>query len=116
MKTKTDVSRPFDQKPALLLVACLLVLGTIGLNLQRVAQAANVHPAQEKLEMIAGHEVAANRVIVKYRSTKSRTSLQSIAQTLDADVDVELGGTGARLVHSNSRTAAALLAELSQRS
>jgi subtilisin family serine protease len=115
MRTNTDASRPFDQKPALVLVAFLLVLGTISLKLQRVAEASKVQPTQEKLEIIAGHEVAANRVIVKYRSTKSRTSLQSIAQSLDADVDVELGGTGARLVHSNSRTAAALVAELSQR-
>ena len=93
-----------------------LFAGVFILKSPPVSQATMMQPAQEQLEIIAGHEVAANRVIVKYQSTKSRAVLQSIAQTLDADVDVELGGTGARLVHSRSRTAAALVAELSQRS
>jgi thermitase len=113
MGTRTAATA-LNQKFGLAILVLMLVTGIFSLNALPVSHATVAQPAQEKLEIISGHQVAANRVIVKYRSTRSRAALQSIAQTLDVDTDVELGGTGARLLHSTTRTAAALVAELSQ--
>ncbi len=115
MRIRVTASKALNKKFGLVVVVLILFTGIFILKSPLVSQATVTAPAQEKLEIIAGQEVAANRVIVKYRFTKNRASLQSIAQTLDVDIDVELGGTGARLLHSNSRSAAALVAELSQR-
>jgi subtilisin family serine protease len=114
MLTKFAASLSSNQKVALLVSALMLATWTFA-EQSSVSRAAGTERAQEKIETVSGHQAAANRVIVKYRSTKSRGSLQSIAQALEVDSDVELGGTGARLLHSTSRTAAALVAELSQR-
>jgi hypothetical protein len=103
MRIRPTASKALNKKFGLVVVVLILLFtGIFILKSPLVSQATVTAPAQEKREIMAGQEVAANRVIVKYRSTKSRASLQSIAQTLDVDVDVELGGTGARLLHSNS--------------
>lgn len=65
--------------------------------------------------MFAGQTVAAGRVIVKYRHSKDSAAQLSLAQALDADSDVAVGGTGAHLIHSRTRTTADLVAELSNR-
>ncbi len=70
---------------------------------------------QQGVELIGGYPAAANRVIVKFRDAKGGIATAAIAQSLDIDADNELGVIGARLLHSRSRTTAALLAELSQR-
>lgn len=76
---------------------------------------AAIQESQPGLETIGGHPAAANRVIVKFRDAKSRIMPAAIAQSLDVDSDNQLGAIGARLIHSRSRSAAALIAELSQR-
>src|SRR5262245_49834378 len=109
MRTRTTASIHFA------VIAVMLLALFFTLSGPSVSHATIAPAAQDKLETYSGHPVAAQRVIVKYRSSKSRAALRSIAQTLDVDVDVELGGTGARLLHSTSRTVASLVAELSQR-
>lgn len=71
--------------------------------------------AQTGIEFVNGHEAAAGRVIVKFRGAKGDAMRAEVALALDADSDVSLGGTGARLVGSRSKTAVALVAELSAR-
>jgi len=115
VRSMTTASKALNHKFGLIVVALMLIAVVLTLKGQLTTQAINLQPAQEQLEIVAGHQVAAHRVIVKYRTSKSRAAMQSIAQALDVDTDVELGGTGARLLHSTSRTAAALVAELSQR-
>ncbi len=68
-----------------------------------------------KTEMIAGQEAAAGRVLVKFRSSKLQAARQSVEQSYDVDSDVEVGGAGARLIHSRSWSTAALMAELTTR-
>src|SRR5262249_47799374 len=93
----------------------LLVTGIVAWQHPRVSQANIPEANQMKIEIIAGHEAAAARVIVKYRQGKTALERQSVAQSLDTDSDTELGGTGARLLHSRSLTAGDMIARLSQR-
>jgi len=96
---KSTASKALNHKFGLVVVALMLIAGIFTLEGSTISQAINLHPEQEELEIVAGHQVAAHRVIVKYRTSKSRAAMQSIAQALDVDTDVELGGTGARLLH-----------------
>lgn len=70
---------------------------------------------QDRLEIFTGREVAANRVIVKYKPAKGNAAQQIEAAQLDSDSDVPVGGMGARLIHSRSKTTAELVAQLSAR-
>src|SRR5262249_2293597 len=97
------------------LLFLVLTAGLIALQKVNTSHATIASTGQQQIEMVGGHEAAAGRVILKYRDPNNRSARQSITQTLDVDSDRELGGTGARLMHSRSRTAAALVAELSQR-
>ncbi len=102
----------------LALIAVLIsLLATVLFVLQhsRVSLAQVPQSVETKIEMVAGHEAAQNRVIVKYRDTKTRAARQNVEQSLDIDSDTELGGTGARLMHSRSWSTAAMIAELSAR-
>lgn len=92
----------------------ILFTGILSQQVARVSQA-SVTPAQQKIEIVSGREAAAGRVIVKYRDAKARVNARTLEQSLDVDSDTEVGGTGARLLHSRSKTAAELVAELSQR-
>ena len=80
-----------------------------------VSRAQVAQSAEFKTEMFSGHEVAAGRVIIKYKQTKSLTSRLNVEQSFDIDTDNELGGIGARLIHSRTWSTEALIAELSQR-
>ena len=104
-------------RKSLLLTTLTLILATGLLALQpiRISHATVTQPEQQKIEIVSGQEAAAGRVIVKYRDAKNQAMRQSIALTLDADSDTELGGAGARLIHSRSLSTAELLAALSQR-
>ena len=86
--------------------------------------------AQLKTERFAGHEVVAGEVIVRFRAAIAaqaagdvsaaqlsawREKLAAVEQELDADRDEELGLFGARLIHSRTKDAAALIALLAAR-
>jgi subtilisin family serine protease len=99
----------------LTILTLVLVTGVLALQHPRISHATVTQPDQLKIEIVSGQEAAAARVIVKYRDVKDRAARLSVAQSLDIDSDTELGGAGARLLHSRSRTTAELIAELSQR-
>lgn len=104
-------------RKSLLLTTLTLILATGLLTWQplRNSHATVTQPEQQKIEIVSGQQAAAGRVIVKYRDVKNQAMRQSIALSLDADSDTELGGTGARLIHSRSLSTAELVAALSQR-
>lgn len=55
---------------------------------------ANTSFAQDKLEMFGGHEVAAGRVIVKYKIAKDTAAQLVVDQALGANSDIAVGGSG----------------------
>lgn len=72
--------------------------------------------AQNKTEFVRGEEAVAQEVLVKF--SEGKLSFQSLAQltaALDADEVRRVGGIGVFLVHSRSKSAAALLSELAGR-
>ncbi|MGB8510168.1 MAG: S8 family serine peptidase [Pyrinomonadaceae bacterium] len=80
------------------------------------ATAAAATGAQVDVEMVNGQEAAAGRVIVKFRDGKNTASrVREVEAATDADSDMEVGGAGARLIHSRSKDAATLVKELSAR-
>ena len=104
------------RKPLLLtLLTLLLVTGFLVWHRPETSHATITQPEQSKIEIVFGQEAAAGRVIVKYRDLKDPSARQSVAQSLDVDSDTEVGGAGARLLHSRSRTTTELIAELSRR-
>ncbi|MDT7778574.1 MAG: hypothetical protein QOC99_1086 [Acidobacteriota bacterium] len=70
----------------------------------------------QQTEFINGQEAAAGRVIVRFRDAKDAPARVELASALDAESDVELSGTGARLLRSRSKDTATLVRELSARS
>jgi subtilisin family serine protease len=76
------------------------------------------YPAADyhRTEHYAGHDVAAGRVIVKFRDQKSSIEMAHVEASLDAETNERLGGTGARLIRSRSRNTQALIEELKSRS
>jgi len=67
------------------------------------------------IERINGQDAAAGQVIVKFRKSVSTEHIKSALRVLDTDIDVLVGGAGARLIRSKSRSASSLVNELSQR-
>jgi subtilisin family serine protease len=65
-----------------------------------------------RFETFNGKAVAARQVIVKFRE---RPKLEEIAVEADADRDEEVGGAGARLIHSRSHDTATLVERFSRR-
>jgi subtilisin family serine protease len=99
----------------LITVVLLLTITAFSLFWQRPSLSQAIQQTPAGLESVGGHPAAANRVIVKFRDGKGRIAPATLTQNLDIDADTDLGATGARLMHSRSRTTAALIAELSQR-
>ena len=97
------------------ILSSILITAIFTLRRGYVSHAQTPQSVEFKIEMVSGHEAAAGRVIVKYRDIKSRGSRQTLEQSLDVDSDNELGGRGARLVHSRSWSTAAMVSELSKR-
>jgi subtilisin family serine protease len=74
-----------------------------------VAQQANAQP----FERVAGRDTAPRRVLVKFRASAGAEAVRDAEQQADADVSVPVGRTGrVRLIHSRTRSAAALAAIL----
>ena len=67
-------------------------------------------------ETVNGREAAPNHVIVKFRAAASAAQIEQLAREIDADSERRVGGLRAHLMHSRSKRAADLIAELSQRS
>jgi len=67
------------------------------------------------LEWVNGRHAAAGQVLVKFRTIGTAASKAQLARELDLDLNVDLGSTGARLLHSLSKSTRTLLAELSKR-
>lgn len=63
-------------------------------------------------ERVNGRDVAAGRLIVKLRDEATAADLSDIDAQADADVDRPIGNGRVRLLHSKSKQAAQLLAEL----
>ena len=72
--------------------------------------------AQKKTEFVRGEEAVAQEVLVKFREGNSSfKGLAQLSAALDADEVRGVGGIGVLLVHSRSKSAAALLNELAGR-
>jgi subtilisin family serine protease len=70
----------------------------------------------QSTELVNGQQAAAGRVIVRFRTAKDATArAEELASVLDAESNVELSGTGARLIRSRSKDTATLLSVLSAR-
>lgn len=70
---------------------------------------------EARLELVNGRQAAAGQVLVKFRGGGNAASKAQLAQALDLDLNVEVGGAGVRLLHSSSKDTRTLLAELSAR-
>src|SRR5438477_6292793 len=68
-----------------------------------------------KHDNVNGRYAAANHVIVKFRTPPSSAELSRLKQDVDADWDRQLSGIRAHLLHSRSKHAAELLAQLASR-
>ena len=68
-----------------------------------------------KIERVNGHDAAAGQVLVKFHKTTSRATVNALADSLDAKVNVPVGGAGTRLIESRSKDAVTLVRELSAR-
>ena len=68
-----------------------------------------------RTERYGGQEVAAGHVIVKFREQKNRAEMAWVEESLDAETNERLGGTGARLIRSRSKNTEALINELRSR-
>ena len=69
-----------------------------------------------RIERVNGHAAAAGQVLVKFQESTSRFSVNAVADSLDASLNVPVGGAGARLIESRSKDTATLIRELSARS
>jgi len=70
--------------------------------------------AQIKSEIFQGREVAAQEVLVKFRTT-TPAKAQQLAQIEDLEVSMEVGGNGTTLFRSRTKGVAELIRDLSQR-
>ncbi|HLM58986.1 MAG TPA: S8 family serine peptidase [Pyrinomonadaceae bacterium] len=79
--------------------------------------AADSQNAPARVEMVQGRPAAASRAIVQFSPAAKGSSeaRAQVAAEMDLASDVGVGGAGARLVTSRTKTAAALVAELSAR-
>src|SRR5207237_9310527 len=68
-----------------------------------------------KHDNVNGRYAAANHVIVKFRTPPSSAELSQLKQDVDADWDRQLSGIRAHLLHSRSKHAAELMAQLAGR-
>jgi subtilisin family serine protease len=68
------------------------------------------------IERVNGLDAAAGQVIVKFRKETSNETVNALLQSLDPALNVPVGGAGARLIQSRTKSAAALVSELSARS
>ena len=71
--------------------------------------------SQQKTERINGKDAVAGQVLVKFRSSLSAERTLQIKQAIDTEIDIPVGGAGARLLQSRSKTAASIVQELSKR-
>jgi subtilisin family serine protease len=65
-----------------------------------------------RTELVNGQPAAARQVLVKFRPTTSKETLETLAFKLDASMNTAVGGAGTRLIESRSKDAAALVREL----
>jgi subtilisin family serine protease len=70
---------------------------------------------QLPLEWVNGRQAAAGQVLVKFRTRGTVAARAQLAHELDLDRNIDLGSTGARLLHSMSKPTKTLLSELSKR-
>ncbi len=80
-----------------------------------VIQHSHASSNSDKTEIVNGHEAVAGEVIVKLRDGATDFNVADCERDADADHDEEIGGRGARLIHSRSKNAATLVRELSAR-
>ena len=114
-KTHLRPASPRLVKHALFLLIILLaaVLPITPASTQSIDKSAD--SSTWKIERVNGHDAAAGQVLVKFRKTTPMTSVNAIADRLDAKVNIPVGGAGTRLIESRSKDAATLVRELSAR-
>ncbi|MBC8028586.1 MAG: S8 family serine peptidase [Pyrinomonadaceae bacterium] len=95
---------------SILLAAVLLIPRA---STQSVDKAAD--SSSWKIERVNGQDAAAGQVLVKFRKTTSAAAVEAVADSLDASMNVPVGGAGTRLIESRSKDAATLVHELSAR-
>jgi subtilisin family serine protease len=66
-------------------------------------------------DFFKGKKVAPGQVLVKFSNAATPQSISQAKQSVDADLDKRVGGTGFRLLRSRSKDTAALIDELSLR-
>jgi subtilisin family serine protease len=68
-----------------------------------------------KIERVDGHDAAAGQALVKFREGTSKFTVDAVAQSVDAKMNVPVGGAGTLLIASRSKDAGTLVRELSAR-
>ena len=68
-----------------------------------------------QLEAVNGQAAAARQVLVKFRQTTAKATIDALALSLDAEVNRPVGGAGARLIQSRGKNATQLVRELAAR-
>ena len=71
--------------------------------------------SDRKTESYKGHQVAAGEVLVKFSDLASAAAISEAKRDSDIESDQPVGGQGARLFRSRTKTAEALVQQLSQR-
>ena len=104
----------------LALAAMLAVAAVLSFDLAASSQGSGGAGESPEIELIDGREAARGRILVKFRgdtdtgAAAPSTPLE-VQQLLDADLNVEVGGTGARLIHSRTLDTKSMLAALAGR-
>lgn len=120
MRNKTVIksrTRPVKTGKALYLfgiVTVLAICAGLALFVTSAGQAQNARGRRKK-EMFGGREVAANEVLVKFRSSAKQQDIDEAKGRADADQDKKVGGTGLRRLRSRTKNTAALIEELRAR-